>query len=84
MKLGNVRDTFMSSAIQITTVAMTSNWQPELDLGLAGRLPEDWIPETDVRLPLYTRLSPLTEAEAVGELEERFGTLPERRRPCWR
>ncbi len=29
MKLGNVRDTFASSAIQITSVAMTSNTEPD-------------------------------------------------------
>ncbi len=56
-------------------------WVPELNVGLAGRLPEDWIPETEVRLMLYGRLARI-EAEGAleafeEELEDRFGALPD-------
>ena len=56
-------------------------WTPELHLGLAGRLPEDWIPEEPIRLALYGRLARLRGREALdafeGELEDRFGALPD-------
>ena len=69
----------LEGALRSERGKVVDNWQ--LDLGLAGRLPEDWIPEIDVRLPLYTRLSRLTEAKVVNEPEERFR---KRRRLCWR
>ncbi|RXZ30680.1 DEAD/DEAH box helicase [Sphingomonas desiccabilis] len=56
-------------------------WTPELNLGIEGRLPEDWIPEAEVRLTLYARLARLTDEAALDgfeeELEDRFGELPE-------
>jgi transcription-repair coupling factor (superfamily II helicase) len=55
-------------------------WTPELNLGLAGRLPDDWIPEIDVRLSLYGRLARVADAAALdafeAELEDRFGQVP--------
>ena len=52
-----------------------------LNLGLAGALPEAWIPEVDVRLTLYGQLAHLTDVAALeafaSELEDRFGALPE-------
>ena len=57
------------------------DWRPELKIGVAGRLPDDWIPAVDVRLPLYMRLARLTDDEELdafeAELEDRFGALPE-------
>ncbi|MRX52227.1 DEAD/DEAH box helicase [Paracoccus sp. S-4012] len=54
---------------------------PELSLGLAGRLPEDWIADADTRLEVYMRLSRLDAAEGVdlleAELEDRFGDIPD-------
>lgn len=56
-------------------------WTPELNLGLSGRLPEDWIPETDTRLSLYARLARIEDGGALdafeAELEDRFGAIPE-------
>jgi transcription-repair coupling factor (superfamily II helicase) len=55
--------------------------EPELKLGMAGRLPPDWIPEEDVRLALYLRLARLADEGALdafeAELSDRFGELPE-------
>ncbi len=55
--------------------------EPELALGAAGELPEAYIPDAEVRLNLYARLSRLDTAKAVrafaDELEDRFGPLPE-------
>jgi len=55
-------------------------WTPELNLGSAGGLPSDWIPDPDIRLGLYVRLSRLVDEGALSALEEelgdRFGPLP--------
>ena len=55
-------------------------WTPELNLGVAGALPEDWIPDLSVRLILYARLARIASADALdsfeAELEDRFGALP--------
>ena len=56
-------------------------WTPQLNLGLSGRLPDDWIPEVDVRLSLYARLSRVADTPTLdgfeAELEDRFGALPD-------
>jgi transcription-repair coupling factor (superfamily II helicase) len=60
------------------------DWLPELRLGLGGRLPEDWIPEEEVRINLYARLARIGSAGEIealaAELEDRFGTLPDETR----
>ncbi|MCJ2069139.1 DEAD/DEAH box helicase [Methylobacterium sp. J-030] len=56
------------------------DWSPEIALGLPSRIPEDYVPEPEIRLSLYTRLLRLREAEAIdalaGEVEDRFGAAP--------
>ncbi len=56
-------------------------WSPELNLGIAGALPDSWIPEAEVRVTLYARLSRIADAMALdgyeAELEDRFGALPD-------
>ena len=53
-------------------------WSPELNLGAAGRIPADYVPEAEVRINLYARLAKLTDesdVDALGEeIEDRFGT----------
>ncbi len=70
----------LEAALRTARGETVEYWTPELNLGVAGCLPEDWIPEVDVRLPLYTRLAQLTTVDAVdhfeAELEDRFGALP--------
>jgi transcription-repair coupling factor (superfamily II helicase) len=55
--------------------------QPVLNLGVGGMLPEEWIPETDLRLTLYGQLAHLCDIAALdafqAELEDRFGALPD-------
>jgi len=57
---------------------------PELHLGIAGCLPESWIPEAEVRLTLYGRLARIEGEGALDafeeELEDRFGALPDEAR----
>lgn len=56
-------------------------WTPELNLGPAGGFPAEWIPEPDIRLSLYIRLSRIAEDTALDafedELVDRFGALPD-------
>ncbi len=55
-------------------------WSPQLNLGVPVMIPEDYVPDLDVRLGLYRRLSGLTtKVELEGfaaELIDRFGALP--------
>ncbi|QEE35553.1 transcription-repair coupling factor [Octadecabacter sp. SW4] len=55
-------------------------WSPQINLGVPVLIPEDYVPDLDVRLGLYRRLSDLTtKVELEGfaaELIDRFGTLP--------
>ncbi|MBC6980877.1 transcription-repair coupling factor [Caulobacter sp. 17J80-11] len=56
-------------------------WSPQINAGAAVLIPEEYVPDLNVRLALYRRLS---EAENLGdrealaaELIDRFGPLPE-------
>ena len=55
-------------------------WAPQINLGVPVLIPEDYVPDLDVRLGLYRRLSGLsTKVELEGfaaELIDRFGKLP--------
>ena len=55
-------------------------WAPQINLGVPVLIPNDFVPDLDVRLGLYRRLSGLsTKVELEGfaaELIDRFGTLP--------
>ncbi|MFD3189222.1 transcription-repair coupling factor [Sedimentitalea sp. HM32M-2] len=55
-------------------------WAPQINLGVPVLIPEAYVPDLDVRLGLYRRLSALTtKVELEGfaaELIDRFGKLP--------
>ena len=55
-------------------------WAPTINLGVPVLIPEDYVPDLDVRLGLYRRLSTLhSKVELEGfaaELIDRFGKLP--------
>ncbi|WP_299416907.1 transcription-repair coupling factor [uncultured Sulfitobacter sp.] len=55
-------------------------WAPQINLGVPVLIPEAYVPDLDVRLGLYRRLSELTKkVELEGfaaELIDRFGSLP--------
>jgi transcription-repair coupling factor (superfamily II helicase) len=56
------------------------SWSPQINLGVPVLIPEVYVPDLDVRLGLYRRLSSLSkkiELEAfAAELIDRFGKLP--------
>ena len=57
-------------------------WSPQINLGVPVLIPEEYVPDLDVRLGLYRRLSQLeTKVDLEGfaaELIDRFGKLPPR------
>ncbi len=59
---------------------LDGQWAPQINLGVPVLIPEPYVPDLDVRLGLYRRLSGLTsKVELEGfaaELIDRFGKLP--------
>jgi transcription-repair coupling factor (superfamily II helicase) len=56
-------------------------WSPTINVGIPVLLPENYVPDLQVRLGLYRRLSALNESSAIeafaSELADRFGPLPD-------
>ncbi|WP_439154681.1 transcription-repair coupling factor [Yoonia sp.] len=65
---------------QAEGVVDDGQWAPQINLGVPVLIPEEYVPDLDVRLGLYRRLSDLTtKVELEGfaaELIDRFGKLP--------
>lgn len=65
---------------ELTEAGAEGEWSPQINLGVPVMIPESYIPDLDVRLGLYRRLSSLTtKVELEGfaaELIDRFGELP--------
>ena len=65
---------------ELTETEGDGEWSPQINLGVPVMIPEAYIPDLDVRLGLYRRLSGLsTKVELEGfaaELIDRFGDLP--------
>jgi transcription-repair coupling factor (superfamily II helicase) len=61
-------------------MADEGEWSPQINLGVPVLIPEGYVPDLDVRLGLYRRLSALekkVEMEGfAAELIDRFGPLP--------
>jgi transcription-repair coupling factor (superfamily II helicase) len=55
-------------------------WSPQINTGAAVLIPEDYVPDLNVRLSLYRRLSDAEKSEdreaLAAELIDRFGPLP--------
>jgi transcription-repair coupling factor (superfamily II helicase) len=70
----------LESAVRAARGEDVERWVPELHLGIKGCLPHDWIPDEELRVTLYARLSRLSDAHDIDafadELDDRFGTLP--------
>ena len=56
-------------------------WSPRINLGTSVLIPEEYVPDLQVRLGLYRRLSGVETGEAIesfaAELIDRFGAFPE-------
>ncbi|MGB0084818.1 MAG: transcription-repair coupling factor [Rhodomicrobiaceae bacterium] len=59
----------------------SEQWSPQINVGSAVLIPENYVADLQARLGLYRRLSNLTEREDIevfaAELVDRFGALPE-------
>ena len=57
------------------------DWTPELNIGVTGSIPAEYVHEPEVRINLYARIARMDASESIDELEEeiedRFGPLPE-------
>jgi len=62
-------------------LAQDDEWSPQINIGTAVLIPEDYVADLDVRLGLYRRLARLEDAQEIdgfgAELIDRFGRLPE-------
>ncbi|SFI81344.1 transcription-repair coupling factor [Celeribacter neptunius] len=70
----------IKSGEESVTLEDDGQWAPQINLGVPVLIPETYVPDLDVRLGLYRRLSGLhTKVELEGfaaELIDRFGKLP--------
>jgi transcription-repair coupling factor (superfamily II helicase) len=61
-------------------------WSPQINTGAAVLIPEEYVPDLNVRLALYRRLSDAEKAQdreaLAAELIDRFGPLPPGSRPA--
>jgi transcription-repair coupling factor (superfamily II helicase) len=64
--------------------AVAEDWSPQINIGVAVLIPEDYVEDLNVRLSLYRRLSGIETAEEregfAAELIDRFGPLPDETR----
>ena len=62
-------------------IADARGWSPQINTGAAVLIPEEYVPDLNVRLALYRRLSEAERPEdregLAAELIDRFGPLPE-------
>jgi transcription-repair coupling factor (superfamily II helicase) len=63
-----------------SALELTRGWSPQINTGAAVLIPEDYVPDLNVRLALYRRLSEAEKADdreaLAAELIDRFGPLP--------
>ncbi|WP_267387406.1 helicase-related protein [Sphingomonas sp. GC_Shp_3] len=71
----------LEGALRAARGEVVDRWTPELHLGIAGRVPEDWVPDAELRVTLYIRVARADSPAAIdalhAELEDRFGALPD-------
>ncbi|WP_288759508.1 transcription-repair coupling factor [uncultured Brevundimonas sp.] len=64
--------------------AVDRGWSPAINVGASVLIPEDYVPDLNVRLSLYRRLSDAEQSEdreaLAAELIDRFGPLPDEAR----
>jgi transcription-repair coupling factor (superfamily II helicase) len=62
------------------TAPVADRWSPQITIGVALLLPEDYVADLSVRLALYRRLAEIEDEREVdafaAELVDRFGKLP--------
>lgn len=60
------------------------DWSPQINLGLAALIPDNYVPDLNTRMSLYRRLADIDTMEDrelfISELIDRFGKIPEETR----
>ena len=68
-------------ATQSGAAAPAGDWSPQINLGTAVLIPDDYVSDLDVRLGLYRRVADLRDRSEIDafavELADRFGTIPD-------
>jgi transcription-repair coupling factor (superfamily II helicase) len=63
------------------TAPTADRWSPQITIGTAVLIPEDYVADLPVRLALYRRLAEIEDERAIeafaAELVDRFGRLPD-------
>ncbi len=63
------------------TLEDTEYWTPTINLGMPVMIPENYIPDLNLRLSIYRRIADLQDKDEIesyaAELIDRFGKLPE-------
>ncbi|MDE1987259.1 MAG: transcription-repair coupling factor [Alphaproteobacteria bacterium] len=63
------------------TGEIADQWSPQINIGAAVLIPEAYVPDLNVRMALYRRLSTIERREDIetfaAELIDRFGALPD-------
>ena len=71
----------LEAALRSARGEAVDRWTPEVNLQNAGSSPQDWIPEVETRMTLYSRLARVMQQRELDdfedELEDRFGSLPD-------
>ncbi|WP_343314857.1 transcription-repair coupling factor [Brucella sp. BE17] len=69
------------ATLQGTIEVEDSQWSPQIAIGTAVMIPEQYVPDLQLRLGLYRRLADLEDPQEIdgfgAELIDRFGPLPE-------
>ncbi len=62
-------------------VVMTDSWSPQINVEAPILIPDDYVPDLDLRMGLYRRINELDDKQGIeafaAELIDRFGKLPE-------
>jgi transcription-repair coupling factor (superfamily II helicase) len=70
----------LALALRAAQGETVQDWTPHLNIDAAGAVPEDYVPEPELRLNLYARLIGAEDATALDrlaeEMEDRFGAPP--------
>jgi len=63
---------------------VAEKWSPQITIGAPVLIPEDYVPDLNVRLTLYRRLAEIDDEREIdafaAELADRFGPVPEEAR----
>ena len=63
------------------TAPVADRWSPQITIGTALLIPEEYVADLSVRLALYRRLAEIEDEQAIdefaAELVDRFGKLPQ-------